>query len=126
MAESLGLRRISFEGYRQPLPYYENARIFVMTSQFEGFGMTLVEAQQQGVVPVVMDSFLSLHDIIKSGENGIIVPNRDEDAFALALLQLMEHPSKLNAIARKGMVDCQRFSVGKVVDMWERLIEGIK
>lgn len=29
-----------------------------MTSAFEGFPMTLVESQQRGVVPVVMDSFL--------------------------------------------------------------------
>ena len=49
----------------------------MMTSAFEGFPMTLVEAQQCGVVPVVMDSYLSLHDIVETGYNGIIVSNED-------------------------------------------------
>ena len=125
MAADLKLERIAFEGYQQPLPYYEKARIFLMTSQFEGFGMTLVESQQQGVVPMVMDSFLSLHDIVKSGENGIIVPNRDEQAFATALIDLMGDKPRLDAIAHKGMETCQQFSVSKVADKWEKLINEI-
>lgn len=51
-----------------------------MTSAFEGFGMTLVEAQQYGVVPIVMDSYKSLHDIIKNDETAslylIMILNR--------------------------------------------------
>lgn len=125
IAADLKLERISFEGYQQPLPYYEKSRIFLMTSQFEGFGMTLVESQQQGVVPMVMDSFLSLHDIVKSGINGIIVPNRDEQAFATALIGLMGDKPRLDAIAHRGMETCQEFSVSKVVDRWEKLINEI-
>lgn len=77
LTQALGLKRISFEGFRNPQPDYKQAAIFMMTSAFEGFPMTLVEAQQCGVVPVVMDSYLSLHDIVETGYNGIIVSNED-------------------------------------------------
>ncbi len=126
MTAELGLRRVSFEGYQQPLPYYRRARIFLMSSQFEGFGMTLVEAQQQGVVPIVMDSFLSLHDIISNGKNGLITKNYDEDDFALAILSLMEDERRLASMAQSSIESCKAFSVQKVVDRWKVLIENIE
>lgn len=125
MAKDLCLQRISFEGYQQPLNYYKKARIFLMTSQFEGFSMTLVEAQQQGVVPIVMDSFLSLHDIIKNGDNGIISPNCDERAFSQSVLRLMSDANYLDKMAKQGMKTCLQFSVETVVSNWERIIKSM-
>lgn len=126
MAADLGLKRISFEGFQQPLEYYKKAMIFLMTSQFEGFAMTLVEAQQQGCVPVVMDSFLSLHDIIIDKENGIITSNLDEVSFAHAVLKLMSDAQLRDKLAKCGMQTCLRFSVEKIVDRWNILLKGIK
>lgn len=125
MAHELGLKRISFEGFQQPQPYYEKAKIFLMTSAFEGFGMTLIEAQQMGVVPVVMDSFLSLHDIIKDGENGFIVPNNDIDAFAENVIGLMKNEKLLAELREGGLKSCQQFSVKKIVDRWDVLFNGL-
>ena len=67
MIAQYGLKRISMEGFRHPLPYYKEARIFLMTSAYEGFPMTLIEAQQQGVVCVAMDTYESLHYILNDG-----------------------------------------------------------
>lgn len=125
LAKELNLNRISFEGYQQPLPYYEKAKIFLMTSAVEGFAMTLIESQQQGVVPIVMDTFLSLHEIITSGENGIIISNNDEVAFANAILNLITEPDKLDKLARNALISCKRFSIETIVDEWEQLIESI-
>ena len=125
MAHDLGLKRISFEGFQQPQPYYEKAKIFLMTSAFEGFGMTLIEAQQMGVVPVVMDSFLSLHDIIKDGKNGFIVPNNDIDAFAENVIGLMKNEELLAELREGGLKSCQQFSVKKIVDRWDVLFNGL-
>lgn len=125
MAHDLGLKRISFEGFQQPQPYYEKAKIFLMTSAFEGFGMTLIEDQQMGVVPVVMDSFLSLHDIIKDGKNGFIVPNNDIDAFAENVIGLMKNEELLAELREGGLKSCQQFSVKKIVDRWDVLFNGL-
>lgn len=125
LANELKLERVSFEGFQQPLPYYERAKIFLMTSAVEGFGMTLVESQQQGVVPIVMDTFLSLHDIITSDFNGIITPNEDETIFAEAILSLMKDPKKLESLAQHALVSCKKFSVENIVDKWDKLINSI-
>lgn len=125
MAASLGLSHVSFEGYQQPLSYYHRAKIFLMTSAFEGFPMTLVEAQQSGVVPVVMDSFASLHDIVKDGYNGRIVEEGDIPAFVGAVVGLMEHGDRCTEMALHGLETSRLFGVEKVVDRWVRLFSGM-
>lgn len=125
LAKKLELKRISFEGFQQPLSYYKKAKIFLMTSAFEGFGMPLVEAQQMGVVPVVMDSFLSLHDIVKDRENGLIVANEDLQGFVDAVLKLMKDDEKRIELAKKAMTTCWLFRPKNIVDRWERLFSNI-
>lgn len=125
ISKKLGLQHISFEGYRQPLSYYQRAKIFLMTSAFEGFGMTLVESLQQGVVPVVMDSFSSLHDIVKDGYNGRIVKEGDLMGFTKAVTELMENSEMRLAMALNGLESSKLFSVEKVVDRWERLFSSM-
>lgn len=125
MAQELGLQRISFEGYQQPLPYYKRARIFLMTSAFEGFSMTLVESQQQGVVPVVMDSFAALHDIVKDGYNGRITVEGDIEQYASVVTELMADDKKRDEMAINGLQSSRLFAVEKIVDRWERLFDSL-
>ena len=121
LAKSLGLKRVSFEGFKNPRPYYEESSVFVMTSAFEGFGMTLVEAQQYGVVPVVMDSYTSLHDILKHENNGIIVNNGDIDEFVAEMKNIMRNDSLRRTLAMNGLESCLKFKVQFIVDSWETL-----
>ena len=50
------IERISLEGQQSPEPYYEEAKIFLMTSKMEGWGLTLTESLQRGVVPIVFNT----------------------------------------------------------------------
>lgn len=125
LAKELGLKRVHFEGFQNPLPFYKQAKVFLMTSAFEGFPMVLVEAQQCGVVPVAVDSYLSLHDIIKDGKNGFIVPNNDIDAFVKKVIILMKNEDLLAELRMGGLKSCQQFSVKKIVDRWEELFNGL-
>ena len=47
-----GLKRVSFEGFQQPKPYYERASILLLTSEYEGFPLVLAECMSFGVIPV--------------------------------------------------------------------------
>ena len=58
---------VTLEGRQNPVSYYEEASIFMMTSQSEAWGLTLTEAQQMGVVPVAFNTYASLRDIITDG-----------------------------------------------------------
>lgn len=122
--EKLRLNRVSLEGYQNPLPYYQKASIFVMTSAYEGFPMALIESQQNGVVPIVMDTYSSLHDII-TNNNGIIVPDSDTNAFTKALTSLMLDSNKRRQLAESGLESCKQYHISVIVDKWEKIINNI-
>lgn len=126
LCADLGLRRVSFEGFKDPQPYYNQASLFMMTSAFEGFPMTLVESLQNAVVPIVMDSFSALHDVIINEENGIIVENNDIEGFVCAMKRLMTDDAYRKRLAIKGLETCQEFALGKIVDRWELLFDEIR
>lgn len=113
------LQRVFLEGYQYPLPYYQKASIFVMTSAFEGFPMTLIESQQNGVVPVGMDTFQSIHDVIIDNESGVLVKDGDIQKFTECLRELMRDSQIRRKMALNGLKSCKRFEVEKVVDKWE-------
>ena len=59
-------------GMRQnPYPYMARCTVYVQTSLFEGFGMTIAEAKILGK-PVVSTNFDVVHDQLKHEENGLI------------------------------------------------------
>lgn len=125
LSHSLQLKNIEFLGFADPCQYYQVSKILLLTSSFEGFGMTLIEAQSHGVVPVVMDSFPALRDIIENGYNGIITPNNNFDAMLSNLKNLMSDESKLNQYSRNGLDSSSSFNVCNVVDKWMNLLNSI-
>ena len=56
-AAASGLPRVTFHGRQDPYDYYRRSALFFMTSAFEGFPNTLVEAQSQAAIPVIFDSY---------------------------------------------------------------------
>jgi glycosyltransferase involved in cell wall biosynthesis len=120
-----GVPRISFPGFQNPLPYLQESALCLMTSRYEGLPMTLIEAQSQACVPVVMDSFSSLHDIVVDGVNGRIVENGSVEAFAQAAQELMENKTLRQGMAERGLETCKKFEVSQIADEWETLFSGL-
>lgn len=125
LAEKWHLQNISFEGLQNPLPYYQKASIFLMVSAFEGWGLTITEAQQCGCVPIAFDSYSAVHDIIDSGKNGIIVPEGDIDGYARALRALMNNPEELQRLSDNARKDCMRYSRENIAKQWKTLLENL-
>jgi glycosyltransferase involved in cell wall biosynthesis len=120
-----GLPRVSIEGFQDPVPYYRAAAVSLMTSAFEGFPMTLVEAQQNGCVPVVMDSFLAVRDIVEDGRTGRIVPDGDVDAMVDAVQELMDDSGLRSELARSAMEASRRYGMDVVAGRWESLFSEV-
>ena len=125
LSNKLQLNHITFEGFKNPRKYYNEASIFVMTSAFEGFGMTLVEALQYATVPVVMCTYSSLHDIIINEYNGLIIPDNDIDMYVSKLKQLMSDDKYRLKLAHNGLSTCRKFNVKNITDEWELLLNNL-
>jgi glycosyltransferase involved in cell wall biosynthesis len=121
LAKRLELKNCSIKGYVEEIPY-KQASIFIMTSAFEGWGLTLTEAQQNGVIPIAFDSYSSLHDIIQTGSNGIIVPNNKIKKFAKELMKLMSDKELREKLMSNALESSSRFTIDKVIEKWEKLL----
>jgi glycosyltransferase involved in cell wall biosynthesis len=124
-AGELNLQNVFFVGFQNPLEYYKKAVILALSSYQEGWGMVLTEAQQNGCVPVVMDSFASLHEIVEHGKNGLIVPNNDIQGLAGAFETLMFNEEYRRQLAETALETCKRFSVDNIVKQWESLFSEL-
>jgi glycosyltransferase involved in cell wall biosynthesis len=125
LMKKMKLERCYFLGHKDPKQYYMESSIFLMTSAFEGWTMTLTEAQQYGCVPVVMDSFSVVHDIIKSESNGIISPNNDINSFVIKTKKLMDDKVYRKTLALNGVESSKQFSHFNVSEKWIRLFDKI-
>ena len=120
------LQRVSFYGFQDPKPFYRRASIFLMTSAYEGWPMTIVESMQNGVIPICMNTFLSVNDIIDNRHNGVIVPDSDEDAFYKEMINLMYNPDQRKIMAIRGVDNCKNYTVDKIVNKWEDIFKELK
>lgn len=66
---------IHFVGHKpNPFPYVKQADLFVQTSDYEGFGMTVKEAQILGV-PTFVTNYIASDEVVENGVQGIICNN---------------------------------------------------
>ena len=99
---------IIFEGAQSPLSWYQSARIFLMASPREGWGLTLTESLQNGVVPIALKTSKVFADIIDDGVTGFLPKNKKE--FREKLLLLLKDNELRNKMAVAGLNSANRFS----------------
>lgn len=124
MIENEKIPNVIFEGLQNPVPYYKEASIFLMTSRSESWGLTLTEAQQMGVVPIAFDTYASLREIITDGENGVVITEGDVDSYVRRMLKLMKNEELRWRMARQAIISTQRFSQERIAEMWWKLLSG--
>ena len=125
LAKTLNLRRMEFLGRQNPQPYYQKASLAMMTSSFEGWGLTLTESQQFGTIPLAFGSYASAKDIITDGENGFLIPYGNLSLYAKRLLELMQDSDKRIQMAKNCLESAQRFEIQKIVPQWKNLLQDV-
>jgi glycosyltransferase involved in cell wall biosynthesis len=121
-AEDHALHNVYFEGQQTDvIRYYREASIFMMTSIWEGLPMSLLEAQQNGVVPIAFDNFSSLYDVVKDGKSGYIIKQNNVMDFTNKLCNLMENPNLRRQMAYNSVESSKSYHVANIVDKWEQL-----
>lgn len=121
-ATTAHLQNVEFVGFQDPTTYYQKSRIFLMMSKFEGWPMTLCEGMQHGCVPVAMDTFSSLRDIVTNGETGFVVNSFDADHFVECVERLALKAELFNYMSDNCRRSVQRFAANHIVDQWEKLL----
>lgn len=104
---------------------YRNSSILVSTSLFEPFGLVLPEAMSCGLPVVAFDCPYGPADIISDGVDGFLIKNRDINAFADKVCQLIEAEDLRRRMGQHGIVSSQRYRADVIMPKWISLFEEL-
>ena len=103
-----------------------NASIYALSSRFEGFPLILCEAMSKGMAPVAFDCPTGPSEMIRDGENGLIVPLGDIDGFAAALLRMIEDDELRHRCGRGAAETGRNFKMDAIGPMWDELFRDLQ
>ena len=96
--------------------FYKSADVFVLPSAgLELFGIVNLEAMACGV-PIVASKIGGVPDVVKDGENGLLVPPRDSGALTDAIIYLLENEDTREKMGKIGRRKVEEYS-------WENIAE---
>jgi len=105
---------------------YAASSILVMSSNYEGFGMVLVEAMSCGVPTIAFDCLCGPSDIIRHGKNGLLVPNGNIPALADAITRLICDSAYRQQLATEAPKVTDRYSEEVVMRKWVQLFSQLE
>ncbi len=129
MRDDLGLKdRFFFAGFRENIgAYLKSFDIFALSSQLEGLGTSILDAQALGL-PVVACESGGIPEAVYDEENGFLVPKKNYEKFANALLKLIDSEDLRNKFGEQGKISVRKFDISNTVqnsiDLYESLLKN--
>ena len=122
-------QRVVFKG---AIPYGEVSRmvdlhdIFILTSDYEGLPLSLLEAMGHGLVPVVSDLSSGIREVVDQS-NGVLVAVDEVEGYARGIIFLHEDRAALKAktLAARARVRAE-YSVEAMTDRWQAVLGEVR
>lgn len=104
---------------------YREARLSVLPSEYEAFGLVLLESLAQGT-PVVASRVGGIPEVVEEGRAGLLVPPRDPTALASAMRRLWSDPDLAHRLGEYGrMTVVPRYTWDALAERLDRLYREI-
>ncbi len=113
---------VNFVGWTEEIEdYYRLGVLHIMPSYYEGFGLVVLEAAENGTPTIAYDSS-GMEDIITDGVDGCLVPRGDWKAMAVRISEFLSHPEEIRAMDEKLPVLLERYAPENIARRWEELL----
>ena len=116
---------IMHEPTSQIMEKYLESSICIVSSRYEGFSMAIVEAMACGVPCVSFDCPFGPRNIIKNGEDGILVEYLNTQALADNICKLIENEALRKQLGSKAKNNIHRFSQDEIMRRWMALFNTL-
>jgi glycosyltransferase involved in cell wall biosynthesis len=123
-ARALGIAtRVFLPGFQaNPYPYFKRAKMFVLSSRYEGLAMVLLEALALGVPVVSADCPSGPRELLDHGQNGVLFPSEDATALSNALCQLASRPDDEMRYRTLGPAQAALHDASRVTVRFEQIL----
>ena len=102
--------------------YYKSA-FFVLISNYEGFGLVLIEAMACGLPCVAYDCPHGPADIIYNEEDGILVEKGNLKDFTDSLIKMILRDEDRERMGHNAKIDMERYSPENIMAKWDTLFK---
>lgn len=125
-ADELGIKEIvCFADFDENvLTKIRDSYMFVLSSDYEGLSNSLLEALAMGLPVIATDCPIGgAKMVIQNYVNGILVPIKDREALANAMIELASEETLCEKLSKRAAVLKDEYSVEKIAGMWEKIFD---
>lgn len=117
-----GIKRVNFVDYEDLIPIYQGTDLFVWLSEYEGFGLPVLEVMACGT-PVLTTKMTSLGEVI--GDYPIAVDNpSDINEISAKMKKLLFDENLRKTAIKKGLAQAKKFSWQKTAEQTLEIIKN--
>jgi alpha-1,3-mannosyltransferase len=124
LTNKLGIQKnVIFTGEVSEKKLYQimsKSDLFVLASEYEGFGISVIEAMAARL-PVVVNNIDTMKEIVKNGKNGYIVDFRNYNQTAKTILKILKNRSLLRKLGNEANAYTKRFDWSNAVKSLEKV-----
>lgn len=104
---------VAFFGVKENIPeFLYQADVFLMSSSTEGLPIALIEATISGL-PCIVTNVGGCAEVIENSKNGIVVPPKNSQALADAIIRLINQPKLIEEYSRNAIQSSTQYSISK-------------
>ena len=127
LVHNLGLEeKVHFLGWQDnPFKYMRKADLFVLSSNYEGFGNVIVEAMACGCPIITTNCPYGPLEILGDGEYGVLVPVGEEERLTTEIVRLLCNEELRQTLVKKGKQRASKFDAEMIADQYARVFHDL-
>lgn len=125
LVTQLDVKDVDFVGFTNtPEQYYKRAKYIVLTSRFEGFGMSLIEEMNYGDIPVAFNVSAGVESIVV-GAGGFLIRKGYNKKFRQLLSRMVSNSFDGKSLSQKAVEESYKYTLDVIGQKWVELINAV-